>query len=130
MFDLTSVELLTYAANGGVIEAQVALAVLHEHGVLVDQSYEKARSWYEKSAQRGSAFAMNQLALYLEKGRGGPASASDAFQWASDAAKREYRDDHLPDPADHRRAAKHQYRDDGPGCLAELQCHGWRVGIT
>ena len=64
--------------------------MLYEHGVLVDQSYEKARHWFAKSAGSGSAFAMNQLALYLEKGLGGPASASDAFQWASEAAKREY----------------------------------------
>ena len=60
---LTSIALIQYAANCGVNEAQVLLAVLYERGWSVEQDDKKAAAWFLKAADGGSTFAMHQYAL-------------------------------------------------------------------
>ena len=59
------------SAIQGNTAAQNALGVMHYNGFGVEQSYDLARSWYEKAADAGLADAQVNLASMYQQGLGG-----------------------------------------------------------
>ena len=62
------------------------LGLLYQNGQGVPQDYVKAREWYEKAADKGSAFAMTNLGLLYQNGRGVPQDYGKARKWYEKAA--------------------------------------------
>ena len=61
---------LVRKAEAGEAQAQIDLGYAFFFGKGVPKSYEKAVSWYEKSAAQGNANALNNLGSCYEKGQG------------------------------------------------------------
>lgn len=67
----TVLETLKTLANNGDMKAQYELAKAYEGGLLgANQSYFKAKNWYEKAAEQGSSDAYNKLGLLYNDGNG------------------------------------------------------------
>ena len=87
-------EAKAYADAYGLFEAAAAenpnamvnLALMHMKGRGCPQSYETAKTWYERAAQQGSIHAMNSLAIFYEKGMAGPADGDKALEYYRMAA--------------------------------------------
>lgn len=46
-----------------------------------EASFQKARYWFQKSAKRGDAYAMEKLAIMMDSGMGGPRDPKEAALW-------------------------------------------------
>ena len=76
---------LVAKAAKGVPAAQFMLGIVLEERQ--PPEYERARSYIEKAAAQGYVPAMSRLAVFYERGRGGPADPAKAFAWAMKAAQ-------------------------------------------
>lgn len=77
-------------ALGGVPEAQFLLAVLIEHGLVADVGAGEMVAWYSRSAARGYAPAMHELADKYARGNGVEQDKVRAFDLQLAAAKSGY----------------------------------------
>lgn len=68
-------------------EAQFKLGQLFEFGKGVEQSFEKAMIWYQKSAEAGNTAAQYNLGLLYEHGRGTEKNYTKAAQWYTKASE-------------------------------------------
>ena len=86
------------AAKSGDTGAQVSLAIILEMGGndILSKSTEiqkqpadpiKALFWYRKAAERGNAFAQNNLAVMLYYGRGVETNKAEAIKWLTASAE-------------------------------------------
>jgi TPR repeat protein len=67
----TALKYLEIAANGGYRAALTCLGRLYEKGEVVEQSYTRSKTYYEKSASQGDDFAQLALAKMYINGFGG-----------------------------------------------------------
>ncbi|HVZ30106.1 MAG TPA: hypothetical protein VG839_06900, partial [Asticcacaulis sp.] len=65
-----AIDWFTKAANGGKVEAMLALGDLYNGGETQEDGA-KAVSWYEKAAKEGNVEAMRKLGICYQTGRGG-----------------------------------------------------------
>lgn len=83
-----SLKYMALAANDGNKYAQFMLGLYHQHGLLVKQSVQLARMWYQRSANTGFAeaqTALGNLLLHQAKAKNNPALIQDALGWLSKA---------------------------------------------
>ena len=62
-------------------DAMVNLAIMHMQGRGCTQSYELARSWFEKAAELGSTKAQHSLGIFYEKGMLGSIDDDKALEY-------------------------------------------------
>lgn len=79
-------QLLTKAAEAGLLEAQVKLAGWYRNGSPVAKDPGKAFYWYRQAAQKGDANAQCNLGWCYASGFGAANNARDAALWFSKAA--------------------------------------------
>lgn len=77
------------AADAGDADAQLSLAYMYLRGEGVEQDYEKAFKWTEKSAEQGLAQAQNELGRAYEQMK---QDYNKAIEWYKKAAAQGYRD--------------------------------------
>ena len=77
------------AAYAGDAEAQLSLAYMYLRGEGVEQDYEKAFKWTEKSAEQGLAQAQNELGRAYEQMK---QDYNKAIEWYKKAAVQGYQD--------------------------------------
>jgi TPR repeat protein len=77
------------AADAGDADAQLSLAYMYLRGEGVEQDYEKAFKWTEKSAKQGLAQAQNELGRAYEQMK---QDYNKAIEWYKKAAAQGYRD--------------------------------------
>lgn len=81
-----AIGLLSHAADGDYLAAQLALAGLYlSRGQAGDA--ELGRRWTRKAAEDGDANAQLALALLLQGGRGGPRDDAEAVEWLARASE-------------------------------------------
>ncbi len=73
-------------AQEGDMVAQAYVASIYEKGLGIDPDYEKAFSWYQKSANQGYARAQYSLGYLYEMGLGVEKNLNEAFKWYRQAA--------------------------------------------
>ena len=82
------VENLRELAKQGHAEAQFLLALMHiEKSFGVDQDFEKAFQWFERSAEQGHVKAQTALASMYEGGKGTERDWDKAYHWYEKAAE-------------------------------------------
>jgi TPR repeat protein len=75
------------AAEGGLADAQYAMANIHRQGIGVDfADAVAAREWMQKAAIGGLDSAQVELGIWLANGRGGEANPQRALRWFFRAA--------------------------------------------
>ena len=74
-------------AEQGNAEAQYKLGLMYDIGKEVDQDYQKAFEWYEKSANQGLASSQSRLGSMYRYGKGVDINHSKASQWYWKAAE-------------------------------------------
>ncbi len=79
-------------AQEGDMVAQAYVASIYEKGLGIDPDYEKAFSWYQKSANQGYARAQYSLGYLYEMGLGVDKNLNEAFKWYRQAAGLEEKD--------------------------------------
>jgi len=79
--------LMTRAAEGGFVTAQVALAQGLENGDLGERNLALAFNWYEVAASSGSVDAQVAMGTAYFLGRGRLKDLSEAARWYREAAK-------------------------------------------
>ena len=62
------------------------IGFLYQEGNGVEQSYSKAKEWYEKAAENGSEHAMFGIGFLYEKGNGVEQSYRKAKEWYKKSA--------------------------------------------
>ena len=67
--------------------AQYQLARIYYEGIGIEQNFEQAFDWFQKSAEQGFALAQHKLALMYDKGRGVEENVYKAFYWTQQAAE-------------------------------------------
>jgi TPR repeat protein len=72
---------LRLAADAGVAEAQLQLAIRYERGLGLAQSDGDAAEWYQRAADQGLAGAQLFLGMLYRDGRGVPADLIAAHKW-------------------------------------------------
>ena len=77
------------AADAGDADAQLSLAYMYLRGEGVEQDYEKAFKWTEKSAKQGLAQAQNELGRAYEQMK---QDYNKAIEWYKKAAAQGYQD--------------------------------------
>ncbi len=80
-------QLLTRAARGGFVTAQLMLARALENGELQRRDLPLAHRWYEVAAIAGSVEAQLAMGTAFYLGRGREKDAARAVQWFREAAK-------------------------------------------
>lgn len=78
---------LTRAAEQGMAEAQLNLALMHRHGDGVPRDPAQALDWCERAARLGLAAAQDQLGIMLLSGEARPRDEIEALAWFIIAAK-------------------------------------------
>lgn len=79
--------MLRFAAEKGVVEAQLDLGNALAEGDVFQQNYIEAAKWLEKAARQGNAEAGNKLGILYLQGRGVPLDKELAFTWFRLAAE-------------------------------------------
>ncbi len=82
--------LLLPLAEQGQGQAQLAVSLLYERGLGVDQDIDKAMYWYEKAALRGDPVIQNELGLKYFNGDGVARDYDKAATWWLKAAARDH----------------------------------------
>jgi uncharacterized protein len=82
-----AVQLLTRAAQGGFVTAQLMLARTLETGELGTRDLKRAHQWYGVAAESGSAEAALAMGTGHYLGRGLPKDPARAVHWFREAAK-------------------------------------------
>lgn len=76
---------LNEAAESGLGEAQIQLGELYEVGVIIEQNYYKAKTYYEKAAFSGQVAreirAMEKISEFYSEGKGCARSVVKAYAW-------------------------------------------------
>lgn len=72
---------LTRAANQGMAEAQLNLALMHLHGDGMPHDPAQALAWCERAAHQGLAAAQDQLGIMLLSGEARPRDEITALAW-------------------------------------------------
>jgi TPR repeat protein len=76
-------------AEGGHRESQYLLGTLYHWGdEVLRRDYARARRWYMLAGEQGHAGAMNNLAVLMARGLGGPMDARGAVGWYKRASRR------------------------------------------
>lgn len=78
---------LKILAEQGNSEAQYKLGLIYDMGKDVDQDYQKAFEWYEKSANQGLASSQSRLGTMYRYGKGVDINHSKASRWYWRAAE-------------------------------------------
>lgn len=78
---------LKILAEQGNAEAQYKLGLMYDMGKDVDQDYQKAFEWYEKSANQGLASSQSRLGSMYRYGKGVDINHSKASRWYWRAAE-------------------------------------------
>lgn len=68
-------------AEQGNAEAQYKLGLMYDMGKDVDQDYNKAFEWYEKSANQGLASSQSKLGSMYRYGKGVEVNHAKASEW-------------------------------------------------
>lgn len=76
-----SVDEFRALADSGNAKAQARFGRMYLHGVGVEQNYEQARTWLEKSAKQGNAAAMSHLGLIYSRGLGVEVDSDRALRY-------------------------------------------------
>jgi uncharacterized protein len=85
---LKALELFTYSAQRGHPEDAYNVGVLYREGEGgVEQSFAKAKDWFERSAAQNYPSAFDKLGLMSAKGEGQPADPSKAFEYFARGAE-------------------------------------------
>ena len=66
------------------------IGYLYKDGSGVEQSYSKAKEWFEKAAENGNEYAMFQIGFLYENGNGVEQSYSKAKEWYEKAAEHDH----------------------------------------
>ncbi|MBC3808884.1 sel1 repeat family protein [Undibacterium seohonense] len=74
------------AAEAGMPEAWLAVALHFDEGIGVEKDVTKALYWYRRSAEFGNAAAIYNLAIKYERGDGVPVNHREAFELYESAA--------------------------------------------
>jgi hypothetical protein len=82
-----SFQLWVQAAEGGSVDAAVAVARSWNYGQGTACDYAKAAEWYRRAADMGSAEAMYQLGEIYLQGKGVEANDATALEWMKAAAE-------------------------------------------
>jgi TPR repeat protein len=83
-----SLEYMTLSANNGNKYAQFMMGMYHQHGLLVKQSIQLAKMWYQRSANQGFAeaqTAISNLLIHQAKDENNTGLIQDALNWLSKA---------------------------------------------
>ena len=72
---------LKILAEQGNAEAQYKLGLMYDMGKDVDQDYQKAFEWYEKSANQGLASSQSRLGSMYRYGKGVEVNHAKATEW-------------------------------------------------
>lgn len=78
---MAALNLYRSAAEGGSMNAQMAIGWKYETGDGVPRNDSAALSWYVKAAERGHANATNNIGALINTGRGAPRSPARALAW-------------------------------------------------
>ena len=78
---------LKILAEQGNAEAQYKLGLMYDMGKDVDQDYQKAFEWHEKSANQGLASSQSRLGSMYRYGKGVNINHSKASRWYWKAAE-------------------------------------------
>ena len=81
-----SAELIKAGATTRNKIAQQQLRWMHQNGLIVEQSYAEALTWYRKAADQGHAYAQNQLGWMYRFGMGVEQNYAEALIWYRRAA--------------------------------------------
>ena len=88
-----AVKCYTKAAEHGIHEAQVELAIAYDKGLGVETNFIEAAKLYGKIADQGDATAQNRMGEYCRDGLGGiERNIDEAEQWFRKASKQELSD--------------------------------------
>lgn len=77
-------------AEQGIDFAQLILGYGYQHGVCVDQDYEKALFWYRKAANQGNDRAQSRLGDMYSEGLGVEQDYEEAAKWYRRSADQNY----------------------------------------
>ena len=77
-------------AEQGIDFAQLILGYGYQHGVCVDQDYEKALFWYRKAANQGNDRAQSRLGDMYSEGLGVEQDYEEAAKWYRKSADQNY----------------------------------------
>ncbi|WP_298052146.1 tetratricopeptide repeat protein [uncultured Paenalcaligenes sp.] len=74
-------------AMKGDSDSQLELGVMYEQGDGVEQSYAKAKEFFERAAQQDHPEAQFNLGIMYEHGEGMPKNKKQAIEWYSKACE-------------------------------------------
>lgn len=80
------IDLITEAAQDGLVEAQNQLGWMYRDGVGVEQDYKTAFKWFLKAADQGDALAQRLIGVMCLDGEGVLQDNEAAFKWTFKAA--------------------------------------------
>jgi uncharacterized protein len=87
--DARALELFRPLAQSGDVNAQMRLARIYTRNRGVPVNETESCNWWETSAERGEAVAMNNIGLCFETGKGRTQDFAKAFNWYRSAAERD-----------------------------------------
>ena len=88
----TALQILKPLADGGDVQAQIAIGGLYADGRGVDQNYTDAKAWFQRAADQGSSRAQFNIGSLHYHGQGVVRDYAEAVVWFERAASQGYPD--------------------------------------